>query len=62
MLFARSLACRILRLSARSAGPWPPAFPLVFTVLDALTITLKDLLLLRRDRRALVILVAMPMV
>lgn len=29
---------------------------------DALTITLKDLLLLSRDRRALVILVAMPMV
>jgi len=62
VLFARRRACRILRHTVRFRGPSPSALPLVFTVLDALTITLKDLLLLRRDRRALVILVAMPMV
>jgi ABC-2 type transport system permease protein len=37
-------------------------FPHILHHMDALTITLKDLLLLSRDRRALVILVAMPMV
>ena len=37
-------------------------FPHILSPMDALTITLKDLLLLSRDRRALVILVAMPMV
>lgn len=37
-------------------------FPRILCAMDAFTITFKDLLLLSRDRRALVILVAMPMV
>jgi len=62
VLFARSHGCRILQRSAALPAPATAPLPLVLIVLDALTITLKDLLLLRRDRRAMVILVAMPMV